>query len=94
MKASSKRDWLKVFYEIKKSDLPETEKLARAFGWITSRYIEHAQQEIELARAMKDQESLVKERIKLGMMEHARSMFQDCYKFMIGRSAWDEQDNA
>ena len=79
--------------EIVKLDLSEVEKLARAFEWITSRYVEHGEQEVELAKAMKDQESLVKEQIKLGVMKHARGIFQDCYRLVTGRRAWDEQDN-
>ena len=86
--------WLTVFNDIKASNLPEAEKVAQAFQWLTSRYMENSGREIELLRAMNDQESLVKERIKLGVMKHARGMFHNCYKFMIGREAWHEQDNA
>lgn len=78
------------YQKIIKSDLPDIEKLAQAFALITGRYVEHAANEIELARAMQDQESLVKEQIKLGMMRHARSIFQDCYRAVTGRKAWDE----
>lgn len=80
--------------EIFESDLPEVEKLAQAFDRITSRYIECAQQEIELTRAMQDKQALVKEQIKLGMLEHVRGMFHDCYKRVTGRKAWDEQNNS
>jgi predicted transcriptional regulator len=83
-------DWTTFINEIRASDLPEVEKLAQAFGWITRRYVEHAQQEVELARAMADGESLVKEQIKLEMMKHVRSIFQDCYRLVTGRRAWDE----
>jgi len=71
-------------------DLPDIEKLARAFEWVTGRYVGHAQQEIELIRALGDQESLVKEQIKLGVMKHARSIFYDCYRRVTGRKVWDE----
>ena len=83
-------DFAAVFHRIKESDLSEAEKLTRAFGWVTSRIIEHARQEIELAQAMSDQESVVKAQIKLSVMEHARNIYQDCYRFMIGGGAWDE----
>jgi hypothetical protein len=78
------------YEKIIKSDLPDVEKLAQAFQLITGRYAEQAAADIELARAMQDQESLVKEQIKLGMMMHARSIFKDCYRAVIGRMAWDE----
>ena len=73
-----------------KSDLSEVEKLAQVFQRITGKYIGHSQQEIELLKALGDQESLVKEQIKLGVMNHARGIFQDCYLRITGRKAWDE----
>ena len=82
-----------VFSQIRGADLSEAQKLARAFGWVTNRMIEYQQQEIDLARAMNDCESMVKEQIKLSMIHHARAIFQDCYRFMIGGSAWDEQND-
>jgi hypothetical protein len=83
-------DFVKVINEIKASDLPEVEKLAQAFDWVTSRYVESGRHEVELARAMKDQDSVVKEQIKVSMMEHAREIFQTCFKYVTGREAWDE----
>ena len=82
--------WTDVFNEIKRSDLPEAEKVAAAFRWLMNRHVEHAEGEIELSRAMNDRTSLVKEQIKLGAMKHTMSVFYDCYKFMLERKAWDE----
>jgi len=76
--------------EIVEADLPDIEKLAQAFGWITGSYIEHAEGEIELARATGDQEAVIREQIKMEMMKHARSIFQDVYRRVTRRSAWDE----
>jgi len=90
MDISPESDWTTVFNQIKGSELPEAEKIARAFEWITDRYLEHNAHEIELLRAMGDQESLVKEQIKQNMMKHTRTIFRDCYQFMTGRRAWDE----
>lgn len=73
-----------------KTDLPEIERLAQAFEWVTDRFIEQAQKEIELARALGDQETVIKEHIKTEVMKHARSIFQDCYRRVTRRSAWDE----
>lgn len=81
---------MKEIQEIAEKDLPDVEKLAQAFYLLTGRYVEHAQNEIELRRAMGDEESVIKERIKSGVMETARGIFQDCYRVIIGRSAWDE----
>ena len=84
------RDFAKVIKESKASDLPEADKGAQAFDWVTSRYVENGRHEVDLARAMKDQESLVKEQIKLSLMEHTRGIFQTCFKHVTGREAWDE----
>lgn len=81
---------MKEIQEIAERDLPDIEKLAQAFNLLTRRYVEHAQNEIELHRAMGDEESMIKERIKSGVMESARGIFQDCYRVIAGRSAWDE----
>jgi hypothetical protein len=79
-----------VVHEIKTSDLSDAEKLAQVFGYSTSRIIEHGEHQVELARAMKDTQVLVKEQIKVSVMEHARSVFNDCYKMLFGKDAWDE----
>jgi hypothetical protein len=71
--------------DILATDLPDVDKLAQAFDAITARYVEHAQHEIELARALQDPESVVKEQIKLGVMEHARTILDDCYRLVTGR---------
>jgi hypothetical protein len=85
-----KREETNRLAEIVEADLPEIERLAQAFGWITASYVEHAQGEIELARAMGDPEAVIREQIKMEMMKHARSIFQDVYRQVTRRSAWGE----
>ena len=58
------------------SDLPDLEKVTRAFECITGFVIGHAQAEIELARALQDREQLLKTQIKKETMAHARSIFE------------------
>jgi hypothetical protein len=70
--------------------LPEIDKLAQAFRLITDSAVEHALYEIELARAMKDQETVVKQQIKMETIKHARTILQDCYMLVTRRRAWDE----
>jgi hypothetical protein len=79
-----------VFREIKRMDLAESDKLALAFNWTTKRVLSFAEKEIELARAMKDQETLIREQIKLEVTKSARGIFQDCFRSILGRKAWDE----
>lgn len=81
---------MKEVREISRQHLPDIEKLAQAFDLLTSRYMEQAHNEVELRRAMGDEDSVIKERIKAGVMESARGMFQECYRLIVGRSAWDE----
>ena len=79
-----------VFRKIKESDLPEEEKVAKAFDWMTRRALAYTEKEIELTRAMKDEEALIRKQIQLEMTKTIRSMFQDCFRAVLGRKAWDE----
>ena len=76
--------------KIFRSDRAEIEKLAQAFEWITGQHIYHGELEIELLRAMHDEEMLVKEQIKLSTIKYLRGVFNDCFQRATGRRAWDE----
>jgi len=73
-------------------DLPEMEKLIRLFDWTTRRIVEYAQQEIELARAMHDEEQIVKQKIKMAAVKLVRGVFQDSYLRASGKRTrlWEE----
>ena len=83
-------DWQQIAVELKDSERPEIEKLAYAFGWITDRIIEQGAKDIELARALRDEESVVKNQIKTEVIRHTKSIFQHCHLLATGRKAWDE----
>jgi hypothetical protein len=74
------------------SDLPDLSKLAQAFDLITQRLVDQARPEIELARAMNDQETVVKQQVKMETMKHAREIFLDCHLRVTGRRPWNEQE--
>ena len=76
------------------SDLPDLEKVAQAFDCITRFIIEHAQAEIELARALQDHEQVVKTQIKTETVVHARSIFEHRYWRATGRRPWHESERA
>ena len=78
------------FLEIFEMDLSEAEKVSRSFDHITSFYIQHSEQEIELLRAISDKEYLIKEQIKMETMKHIRSIFNDCFKRSTGKKAWND----
>ncbi len=71
-------------------DLPEAERIVRAFGVIIRFYEIHGEQDIQLARAMGDRERLVKEQIKLSTFRHAQSILLDAYQRVTGRKISDE----
>jgi hypothetical protein len=84
-------DFFDAMNAIKQADLKDVDRLVRAFDMITRRVIAHCEQDVELARAVQDADWLVKNQIKLEMMKSARRIFEDCYRFMIGGSAWNDQ---
>ena len=55
--------------------LTDMEKLVRTFHLVTRHYIGHYKHDAEVARAMGDKETAVREEIKAGMIEAARGMF-------------------
>ncbi|MBN1249995.1 MAG: hypothetical protein JXC32_20190 [Anaerolineae bacterium] len=66
------------------SDQDDMQRFVAAFDWLTRRIIEVAENEIELARAMRDQETVVKQQIKLQTLRTARDVFQTCYLRVTG----------
>ena len=80
------------FEEIMASDAGDIEKLAAAFGGLTSFIIEDSERQVELAGAAQDKEEAVKQQIKLETMKHARRLFKTCYRHVTGERAWDEED--
>jgi hypothetical protein len=76
--------------EILTTDLPDIQKLAKIFQWITNYYIQNSAQEIELLKALGDQEALVREQIKQSVFRHTQSIFQQSHLLVTKRKAWDE----
>ena len=76
--------------KIYRSDSPEIEKLAEAFGAISGSVMEQSANQIELLTAMSDEENLIKERIKHGVIKMNRDWFNEIYRNITGRAAWDE----
>jgi len=68
----------------------QLDKVLEAVGVITSSQIDYAKREIELARAMGDQEDLVRRQIKMETIKHARQILNDCTMLVTRRRVWDE----
>lgn len=56
----------------------DMERVTAKFQEITSTFILHAEQNIEMARAMGDRETIIKEQIKMETMKTAVSIFNHC----------------
>jgi hypothetical protein len=82
-------EWARIVKETRGSTRSDIEKLAYCFGWITGSICEHTQEEIEIGKAMKDEDTVLKQQIKLAVIKHARSIFQDCHLLATGKKAWD-----
>jgi hypothetical protein len=78
------------FEQLKAADIADAEKLARAFGHITGLIIGHAEKEIDLARAMHDQDTVIKQQIKMETLKHSRHVLDMCYLRLFGGRVWDE----
>jgi hypothetical protein len=70
------------------SDVSELEKLSRSFELVTANYLAEYAREIEMNRAIQDEDRLLKARIQHGMIESARGMFAHCYLKSTGKPAW------
>jgi hypothetical protein len=67
-----------AFRQIFASRRSELEKLTESFQWITAKIIEQGEAEVELLRAMGDQEGVVKEQIKISTIRYAQGIFSHC----------------
>lgn len=74
------------------SELREVDKVKAAFELITGVMIQHAEQEIELLRALNDRENLVKEQIKLSTVRSVRAIFAEAYRQATGRKLAEAHD--
>ncbi|MFZ1401416.1 MAG: hypothetical protein WAS33_31210 [Candidatus Promineifilaceae bacterium] len=81
----------KEYEEIFASDLSEADKIAKAFHMIIHTIESHANNEIELRKAMNDRETMVKEQIKLSSIQHARGIFNMVYLRATGKRSWNDE---
>ena len=77
--------------EILESDVPDVDKLARVFELRTREHRQRKwQRELELAKAMRDDESTAKAHIKLDVLRSTMSIFSASYGAVTGRREWHE----
>lgn len=66
------------------ADQPPIEKLTHAFRELTDCIAEDGCRQVELFKAMGDDEEVVKQQIKLSTMETARRLFDECHARALG----------
>ena len=84
------KEWWALVDELRESNLAHVDKVLRAFNFATDQLIAHGQHEIELSRAMKDQESVIRGQIKTETLKYSQKTLRDCYILFVGRDYDDE----
>ncbi len=92
MDAVTPPDYYDRIRELLALDIPDIDKLCQFFDDVTRAIVTHAHREIELARAMQDDEAVLKVQIKMSTMRHVRSIFSTGYQMITGKEAWDDAD--
>jgi hypothetical protein len=77
------------FEQILASDLPEIEKLSRAFLCILRQQEAFSLYEIELQKALGDEQAVLKEQIKAGVLKYSGEIFAFCYYRVTGKRPSD-----
>lgn len=78
-KREQQLQWQEMIDELKASALPDLDKVLRAYDIIVDEHIAHSQREIELARALKDKETVVREQIKMETMKFSRKRLEELH---------------
>jgi len=67
------------------TEFPALQRLANRFDALSAGFTREAEQKLALARAMADEEAVVREHIKIQVMRAARKMFAGSYREATGR---------
>lgn len=70
----------------------ELSELATFFRDETERFIRETERKRELARALGEEEGVIKEHIKLEVMRAAQQMFRDAYFFTAKVRPWRDRE--
>lgn len=77
------------YEQILASKLPDIEKLTRSFLAILQQNQAYAEHEIELRKALGDEQGRIKEQIKMETLKYSREIFAFCYYRTTGRKLSD-----
>lgn len=90
-KRQEKLDWLNLVDSLKESDLSDLDKVVKAFWHVTDDHIKHSKHDLELARALKDREAVIREQIKQETIKYTQKVLEDCCRIFVGRKGQDGQ---
>ena len=90
-KRQEKLDWINLVDSLKESDLSDLDKVVKAFRHVTEKHIKHSKHDLELARALKDREAVIREQIKQETIKYTQKVLEDCYRIFVGRNSQDGQ---
>jgi len=76
--------WQELVDELQASDLPDVEKILQAYDFIVDQHIDHCLHEIELARAMQDNESVIREQIKMETLKFSQKRLRELQMIFSG----------
>ena len=82
---------MKIIEDILVSDLTQVDKLRAAFSRITDQMVEHSIRDIEIKRALGDQEAVIREQIKMESLKYAQNLLAECYQVIMHA---EDQDHA
>ena len=76
-----------IFADAERSDL---EKVMSAFDHITQTIISQSDKDIELNRALGDQDAVIREQIKQSTIKHTRSILNHCHMRVTGKEVFHD----
>jgi hypothetical protein len=88
-KRQEKLEWLHLVDSLKESHRSDVDKVVIAFRHVTDEHIKHSKLDLELARALKDGEAVIREQIKQETIKYTQKVLEDCYRIFVGRSFQD-----
>jgi hypothetical protein len=68
----------------------ELEKILAAFDYVTRLEILQSEKDIELNRALGDQQAVIRDQIKKSTLIHTRSILNVCHQRVTGKEVYDE----
>jgi hypothetical protein len=89
-KRAKKQSNMDRYLEIVRSDESEADRIVQAFLHVTQFYIDQADKDIEISRALDDKEERIKVQIKRSVMLHTQDIIKGAYQQVTGKKVQDD----